>query len=69
MKKASYTIVTKPDFISLKCPHCGWTVEIDYKEDLKIADDDYDLWEGNTGLVIECDMCGKEIELTDVDIS
>ena len=68
MKKASYTIVTKPDFISLECPHCDWTVEIDYKKALRIAGDDYDLWEGNTGLVIECDMCGKEIELTDVDI-
>lgn len=64
MKKASYTIVTKPYFISLECPHCDWTVEIYYEDALKIANNYYDLWAGNAVVVIECDMCGKEIELT-----
>ena len=68
MRKASYTIVTKPYFISLECPHCDWTVEIYYEDALKIANNDYDLWAGNAGVVIECDMCGKEIELTDADM-
>ena len=64
MKKASYTIVTKPCFISLECPHCDGTVEIYCEDALKIANDYYDLWAGNAVVVIECDMCGKEIELT-----
>ena len=64
MKEASYTIVTKPYLISLECPHCDCTVEIYYEDALKIANDYYDLFAGNAVVVIECDMCGKEIELT-----
>ena len=44
--------------------HCDWTVEIYYEDALKIANNEYGLWAGNAVVVIECDMCGKEIELT-----
>ena len=66
MKKASYTIVTKPYFISLECPHCDWTVEIYYEDALKIANNYYDLWAGNGVVeIMTCNDCG--CSFTDVD--
>lgn len=60
-KGSDFTIVSKPDYISLQCPHCN--------EDISIPWNDVDVpecWADDWGYV-ECPECEKEIKLGDYD--
>lgn len=50
-----YTIVSKPVYITFKCPYCG-------EDDIKIPFEE-DFWHG--GVVVECPSCKREVELGD----
>lgn len=52
-----YTIISKPDYIIFKCPHCKGNVEVAFSE----VDFNTDYW--GDGAVCDCPECGEEVEL------
>ena len=58
----SYTIYSKPDYITFDCPYCE-------EEDINISFDDVDFatdyW--GDGAWVTCPKCGKEVELGDYE--
>lgn len=59
--KTDYVINSKPDSISLECPHCGEEIEIPFDE----VDFKTDYW--GDGGYCNCPECDKEIELGDYE--
>lgn len=59
--KTDYVINSKPDSISLECPHCGEEIEIPFDE----VDFKTDYW--GDGGYCNCPECGKQIELGDYE--
>lgn len=56
---ASYTIISKPSYIRLDCPHCKEDIELPFDA----VDFKTDYW--GDGAWCDCPECGKEIELGD----
>ena len=58
----SYTICSKPDYITFDCPYCK-------VEDIEVSFDNVDFateyW--GDGALVTCPECGKEVELGDYD--
>ena len=61
MKKTDFHIDVMPVSISLKCPHCGTDITMNW-EDINVPEYWGDKWED-----IECPTCGKIIELGDYE--
>lgn len=61
-KEINFTIVSKPDHISLTCPFCSDEIEIPFDDVPKKGDS----WEFH-GLTIECPNCKEEVTLGDWD--
>lgn len=62
--KVDFTIVTAPAYVNLMCPYCDSENTYDYdnlQEEVGI-----EVYFGNHGSV-ECILCGKEIELGEVE--
>lgn len=60
MKEAiGYTIISKPDYIKLRCPHCKRDIKVDFGD----VDFNEDNW--SDGGYCDCPNCEKEIELGD----
>jgi len=60
-ERIDFTIVSKPDYISLECPFCHDDIKIDWN-DVDVPED----WQGDWGYV-ECPTCEKLISLGDWD--
>lgn len=63
LKKADFTIVTAPIYVTWECPYCGKEFEDDYKEFSTISDNPGH-WSGEK---VECPNCKREIIIDDVD--
>jgi len=61
--KADITVIQKPVEIELDCPHCDEEIKIDYPEFAEILGEPCD-WRYSK---IYCPICGREIEIDDVD--
>lgn len=59
--KTDYTIVSKPDYIEVKCPHCSENVRIPFDQ----VDFESDYWDD--GGRCTCPECEKDIELGDYE--
>lgn len=62
MKRADFTIVNRPDYITFTCPHCGQDQRMDWDE---VTEPEY--WGDEWGIV-NCPECGEEIELGEYDM-
>lgn len=58
-KTVGYTIISKPDYIKLRCPHCKRDIKVDF-EDVNFNEDNW-----SDGGYCDCPNCEKEIELGD----
>lgn len=52
-----YTIVSRPDYVSLACPHCKEDLRINFSE----VDFNTDYW--GDGAWVTCPYCEQKIEL------
>ena len=62
MKRADFTIVNRPDYITFTCPYCGQDQRMDWDE---VTESEY--WGDEWGTV-NCPECGEEIELGEYDM-
>lgn len=54
--RVDFTIVSRPDYIVLECPHCGDEIEVEWGD---VPHDEYwDLFSD-----IKCPDCGETIQL------
>ena len=60
-KPVDYTIVSRPDYIRLECPHCEKNIKVDF-EDVVFHRDSW-----SDGGCCNCPKCGEDIELGDWD--
>lgn len=61
MKKADFTIVSRPDHIRFECPYCQEDVEVDWN-DVDVPE----AWSDDFGSV-ECPNCNLDVKLEDWD--
>ena len=61
IRTADFTIVSKPNYISLMCPHCYSDIKIPWKD---VCEPDY--WGDDWGEV-ECPDCHETIKLGDYE--
>ena len=64
MEKTDFIIVSRPYYVELYCPYCNWSNNYDYKDLVNMIGED--VYFGNHGAV-DCQYCGEEIELGDVE--
>ena len=62
MKRADFTIVQRPDYITFTCPHCGYDQRLSWDE---VIEPEY--WGDEWGTV-NCPECDEEIELGEYDM-
>ena len=62
MKRADFTIVRRPDYITFTCPYCGHDQHLGWDE---VIEPEY--WGDEWGTVI-CPECDEEIELGEYDV-
>lgn len=66
--RADYRIINTPSHVIYECPFCDNENIATYVDICCKADDDYDVWCGNAGIEVECELCGKEFELADASV-
>ena len=57
----NYTIISRPSYITFKCPFCHEEVEVNFEE----VDFNTDYW--GDGAWCDCPECGEEVELDDYE--
>ena len=57
----NYIIISRPSYITFKCPFCHEEVEVNFEE----VDFNTDYW--GDGAWCDCPECGEEVELDDYE--
>ena len=56
------TVISRPSYITIECPHCGEEINIEYNDFLGMMTHYY-YYEDWTDEVIEWHECGKEVTI------
>ena len=59
------TVISRPSYITIECPHCGEEINIEYNDFLGMMTHYY--YEDWIDEVIECPECGKEVTIGSVE--
>lgn len=66
--RADYRIINTPSHVIYECTFCDNENIVSYVDVCEKTDDGYDVWRGNAGIEVACELCGKVFELANASV-